>query len=825
MPVLKDIQYLTLDFSGVTSNQSISVKQGDVKSRFIEITPILNNQALILSADEKVEFRCIKPDKKSVSYPVECTDGKINVELDEQVLVVSGVATADVVILGVDGEILSSAKFCIHIISAASNGKYLPSEDYFKRKSKIDMNGYSIQNLPEPTENGDAVNKVYVDEKVKNINIEVDDEFDEDSTNPVENQVAAKAYNTLYTRLSAIDGHREAVTPQWESGSFNASATYPPSIVNNANRIHTPKDKPIPLKKGDKFELPKIPDVIDYQYSLYWFSTDGAYHYVSQTAYKEPYEITEDGDYFISLRRVDGTLVASADDVIWTFVQGENKVNILEKSVEELDKKVETEVDTLKERMSALDGKIEENPIEWVLGEKYYQSGNSVLTTKEAPSSRAEIVLNIGDEIINKDYNKGQVIAFYDIDGTIQKVVVSTSFYATIDGTYYITVKPTSGNDANLEEINSIFELSRGNVGDGIISNLEKSYATYHVPEYVKGVYLAKHKDFDETSATRLQDVYDWYDELMFAHNSSMSKEQYGTTQIPEGVCAEADPNTYPMYSYTIAPLKFAKHKIILAYGIHGNGSGGDAIQGVIGLAYFVKDLLNNYLKNPTMKYIREWCTVVVMPVLNPWGYQNNSRGNGRNIDLNRNFEVGFIANQTSPSADAPATFNGNNIVSGTSAFSETESVAIRDYISQNHTDASFMLEGHSRGKTDKLLNRFQTYVADVDMSTEQANAINKSSKRLVEKYGGNYVGTTSSEAKGQCFRYFRDTFDIFAYENEAFGRYVLPTDNTNDKKNATMEKTDGTDLTQIQATDFVASTILAVAESLGLTSNEGGDT
>ena len=622
----------------------------------------------------------------------------------------------------------------------------------------------------------------------------------------------------LNDRISAIDGGREPVTPQWESGSFNATADGV-SYVNNANRIHTPQDKPIPLKKGDKFELPKTPGISDYQYSLYWYSLDDAYHYVSTTLYDVPYEVTEDGDYFISLRRVDGTLVASADDITFNLVQGENKIENLENDVAELNEKVDTEVDALKNRMSALDGNVEETPIEWTLGKQYLLS-NGVLTTGNQKSSGiAEIVMSTGDTITNKDVSKGRIRIYYDLNGTMQEIQLQSTgavFFADADRTYYIRANQSSTNDASVEEIETFFELTRSDSGGGIISNLEENYVTYQVPEYVKGVFNAKYKDFDENSATKTQDIYDWYDELTFAHSSSMTKEQYGTSQTPEGVCTVADPNTYPMYAYTISPLKFAKHKILLAYGIHGNGSGGDAIQGVIGLAYFIKDLLNNYLKHPTMKYIREYCTVVVMPILNPWGYQNNSRGNGRNIDLNRNFGVGFTRNESA--SNDLAYFQGSPIRTGDSAFSEEESQNIRDYISQNHTDALFMLEGHSRGKSDKLLNRFQTYVADVDMSTEQANAINKSSKRLVEKYGGSYVGTTSSEAKGQCFRYFRDTFNIFAYENEAFGRYVLPIDSTTDEKLATMSKTDGTDLTQIQATDFVASTVLAVAESFGLT-------
>ena len=35
-------------------------------------------------------------------------------------------------------------------------------------------------------------------------------------------------------------------------------------------------------------------------------------------------------------------------------------------------------------------------------------------------------------------------------------------------------------------------------------------------------------------------------------------------------------------------------------------------------------------------------CKIIIIPVINPWGYQNGRRCNGRGVDLNRNFDYNF---------------------------------------------------------------------------------------------------------------------------------------------------------------------------------------
>lgn len=158
---------ILLDFSGGATPQRITAKQGDKKSRFIKISPILDNQQFIIAEGYTVDLRCVKPDKRIVKTKgTKEIDGKISFELPEQALTVAGDVQADVAIIGNDGEILSSSNFIIEVRSSPTeSGEYIPSEDYFKRESDIDMNNHQIKNLSSPVNNGDAATKGYVDGK------------------------------------------------------------------------------------------------------------------------------------------------------------------------------------------------------------------------------------------------------------------------------------------------------------------------------------------------------------------------------------------------------------------------------------------------------------------------------------------------------------------------------------------------------------------------------------------------------------------------------------------------------------------------------------
>lgn len=184
---------LTIDISGEGPYKHITAKQGDKKSRFYRITLVDCGKKITLTENAKVDFRCTKPDENYCIIPTRKNDdGTVSFELDEQVLAVVGVVVSEFVITDDNGMILSTTVFYIHVLPSALSAYYIPSQSLQIMDRNLDMNGYSIQNIPAPAEKGDAANKKYVDEKFKDVKNLIDDKLDENSTNAIQNAVVAK---------------------------------------------------------------------------------------------------------------------------------------------------------------------------------------------------------------------------------------------------------------------------------------------------------------------------------------------------------------------------------------------------------------------------------------------------------------------------------------------------------------------------------------------------------------------------------------------------------------------------------------------------------
>lgn len=123
--------------------------------------------------------------------------------------------------------------------------------------------------------------------------------------------------------------------------------------------------------------------------------------------------------------------------------------------------------------------------------------------------------------------------------------------------------------------------------------------------------------------------------------------------------------NRFGVQSLTMAPT------LILTSGIHGNER-----TAVNSLYRFVKWFLQD---NAAKKY-RESFNLIVIPLLNPVGFELNQRYNGNNIDMNRNFDYHWWSYQDD--------------YSGTGPLSDTLTQAINDYvltaISENNVVALF---------------------------------------------------------------------------------------------------------------------------------------
>jgi len=135
-----------------------------------------------------------------------------------------------------------------------------------------------------------------------------------------------------------------------------------------------------------------------------------------------------------------------------------------------------------------------------------------------------------------------------------------------------------------------------------------------------------------------LAEVYTMYDSLL--SEGYISKELLGTDQS----------NTYDIYAYRVKPLKLNISggnyigqgfynskipKIVITGVVHGSEK-----PTALTLYNFLYNLKNRWLESEVLTFLRWHVEFVIIPLVNPYGFAMNQRGNSRNVDLNRNFNV-----------------------------------------------------------------------------------------------------------------------------------------------------------------------------------------
>lgn len=222
-----------------------------------------------------------------------------------------------------------------------------------------------------------------------------------------------------------------------------------------------------------------------------------------------------------------------------------------------------------------------------------------------------------------------------------------------------------------------------------------------------------------------VMDYLNAFDELSYTFPDFVKKTKIGDSQTP--LASKADQSIYPInrYTYTKSGANPTK-KFVFAGGLHGDSegwtnNGGDAPQNIVTLYFFLLDMLTHCEDDPLYKKLTDNYVIEVLPVMNPWGVQNHSRYNGRDVDLNRQFPNNWDASTSEHKGSAP--------------LSEAESIAISDFLTGLNSNGGFdrYIEIHARGEV--LLpsdNRFFGVTPTSDVYKCSA-----ASYYMISKYGG----------------------------------------------------------------------------------------
>ena len=225
-------------------------------------------------------------------------------------------------------------------------------------------------------------------------------------------------------------------------------------------------------------------------------------------------------------------------------------------------------------------------------------------------------------------------------------------------------------------------------------------------------------KTFNKTEDEFLSEWYDIYTGLQ-SDGMLVTKSLIGYDQT----------NTYSVYEYDFKPKNYNR-TILITSGLHSY-----ELSAIYGIAHLFKDLMTTPYKHVGFKYIRENVRIKIIPILNPWGFNQSPKvyanSNGVNPNRNFNFEGSWEAYPNQP---------GNEWnYKGTSAFSEQETKNIANWLYYNKEIADFWIDFHT-GYNDSSHDIWCLYQSYSPLASKIETAREKLVNRIKSKYSATNV-------------------------------------------------------------------------------------
>lgn len=191
--------------------------------------------------------------------------------------------------------------------------------------------------------------------------------------------------------------------------------------------------------------------------------------------------------------------------------------------------------------------------------------------------------------------------------------------------------------------------------------NVEPDYEQPDLPDY-STMLSANSGDYNK--------FYALYDALMAAHPSYITKTTLGNDALG---------NPLHQYQFTTpeVPTISKKAKIIIFTGIHGGEKAG-----MYNVYFALKEIAERWQSDKHLEALYWGVNFIVLPVVNPTGYNQHTRWNHNTVDLARNFPAGWTSALT----------NG-----GSAPLDQAETV-IMDAALSNNADAIYMCSHHNFG-------------------------------------------------------------------------------------------------------------------------------
>lgn len=149
---------------------------------------------------------------------------------------------------------------------------------------------------------------------------------------------------------------------------------------------------------------------------------------------------------------------------------------------------------------------------------------------------------------------------------------------------------------------------------------------------------LGSHLNFNSSTSAQ---VYQMYDDLMTAHPNHITKQVLGD---------DVWGNPIALYRFKAPQPTTSQHtkmpKVFLTTGVHG-------MEHVAVLTAYLmfEQMMNNWRSSNLLEVLRNNVEFLIIPVVNPSGYNKYTRKNDNGVDINRNFPDGFGWQSTDPAS------------------------------------------------------------------------------------------------------------------------------------------------------------------------------
>ena len=331
-----------------------------------------------------------------------------------------------------------------------------------------------------------------------------------------------------------------------------------------------------------------------------------------------------------------------------------------------------------------------------IIIETNFPVGTEITLTKVTNNEGASCIfpVTIGDKIYHvcRGFTSYLAWCFIDTDNKIvaksdENISVDTLLTAPCTGKFIANVRKVQGwYTAICRTVNSADILNAMNGG------MKYQFLAPNIPDSYNptpGSFEAISNLINVNTPT-VREVYALYNNLLAEYPDYISREELPLMDQSE---------TFDMYCYTFRPETIPFNEgneprwnmqtlpiIIMGGGVHGEGISGDD-PAMVGTTYFfIRDLCENWRNNEALKYLRWNVVIKLIPLQNPWGFENRSRKNSRGVDINRNMPFGWIYNSNT---DSPS-------YAGTDPLSENESKNVK-YILDNNKNALMYMDIHAR--------------------------------------------------------------------------------------------------------------------------------